>query len=56
MKTVYLLIPLAPLFGAIVAGLWGRTVGRAGARSSLGGRMVGSGTVFTRHPPVVRAL
>ena len=31
MKAVYLLIPLAPLFGAIVAGLFGRAVGRAGA-------------------------
>jgi NADH-quinone oxidoreductase subunit L len=31
MKTVYLLVPLAPLFGAIVAGLFGRAIGRAGA-------------------------
>jgi NADH-quinone oxidoreductase subunit L len=31
MKTLYLLIPLAPLFGAVVAGLFGRAVGRAGA-------------------------
>jgi NADH-quinone oxidoreductase subunit L len=31
MKAVYLLIPLAPLFGAIVAGLFGRAIGRAGA-------------------------
>jgi len=31
MKTVYLLVPLAPLAGAIVAGLAGRTIGRAGA-------------------------
>ena len=31
MKTIYLLIPLAPLFGAIVAGLFGKTIGRAGA-------------------------
>ncbi len=31
MKTTYLLIPLAPLFGAIVAGLFGKTIGRAGA-------------------------
>ncbi|PHV10800.1 NADH-quinone oxidoreductase subunit L [Chitinimonas sp. BJB300] len=29
--TLYLLIPLLPLFGAIVAGLFGRLVGRAGA-------------------------
>src|SRR5688572_18051424 len=31
MKTLYLLVPLAPLFGAIVAGLAGRAIGRAGA-------------------------
>ncbi|HYG55891.1 MAG TPA: NADH-quinone oxidoreductase subunit L [Burkholderiales bacterium] len=31
MKALYLIIPLAPLFGAIVAGLFGRQVGRAGA-------------------------
>jgi NADH-quinone oxidoreductase subunit L len=31
MKAVYLLVPLAPLVGALVAGLFGRAVGRAGA-------------------------
>jgi NADH-quinone oxidoreductase subunit L len=31
MKALYLIVPLAPLFGAIVAGLFGRAVGRAGA-------------------------
>jgi NADH-quinone oxidoreductase subunit L len=31
MKTLYLVIPFAPLLGAIVAGLFGRTIGRAGA-------------------------
>ena len=31
MKTLYLIVPLAPLFGAIVAGLFGRAIGRAGA-------------------------
>src|SRR5436190_7031651 len=31
MKTLYLLVPLLPLAGAVVAGLFGRTVGRAGA-------------------------
>jgi NADH-quinone oxidoreductase subunit L len=31
MKTLYLIIPLAPLAGAIVAGLFGRLIGRAGA-------------------------
>ena len=31
MKTLYLIVPFAPLAGAIVAGLFGRGVGRAGA-------------------------
>ena len=31
MKTLYLIVPFAPLVGAIVAGLFGRAVGRAGA-------------------------
>ncbi len=31
MKSLYLLVPLAPLFGAIVAGFFGRAIGRAGA-------------------------
>ncbi|MEX0637309.1 MAG: NADH-quinone oxidoreductase subunit L [Burkholderiales bacterium] len=31
MKTLYLLVPLAPLAGAILAGLCGRALGRAGA-------------------------
>jgi NADH-quinone oxidoreductase subunit L len=30
MKALYLLVPLAPLFGAIVAGVFGRAIGRAG--------------------------
>ncbi|MBI2753336.1 MAG: NADH-quinone oxidoreductase subunit L, partial [Betaproteobacteria bacterium] len=33
MKTLYLLVPLAPLAGSIVAGLFGRAIGRAGAHS-----------------------
>ena len=33
MKTLYLLVPLAPLIGAIVAGLFGRIIGRRGAHS-----------------------
>ena len=33
MKTLYLLVPLAPLAGAILAGLAGRAIGRAGAHS-----------------------
>ena len=31
MKALYLIVPFAPLVGAIVAGLFGRAVGRAGA-------------------------
>jgi NADH-quinone oxidoreductase subunit L len=31
MKTLYLIVPLAPLVGAIIAGLFGRLVGRTGA-------------------------
>ncbi len=31
MKSLYLLVPLAPLVGAIVAGLFGKAIGRAGA-------------------------
>ena len=31
MKTLYLLVPLVPLAGAIIAGLFGRAIGRAGA-------------------------
>ncbi|MBI3524819.1 MAG: NADH-quinone oxidoreductase subunit L [Betaproteobacteria bacterium] len=33
MKTLYLIVPLAPLFGAIVAGLFGKAIGRSGAHS-----------------------
>ena len=33
MKTLYLLVPLAPLAGAILAGLFGRALGRAGSHS-----------------------
>jgi len=33
MKTLYLLVPLAPLFGAIIAGLFGKAIGRAGAHT-----------------------
>src|SRR5476649_926771 len=31
MKTLYLVVPLAPLAGAVLAGLFGRGIGRAGA-------------------------
>jgi NADH-quinone oxidoreductase subunit L len=33
MKALYLVIPFAPLLGAIVAGLFGRQIGRAGAHA-----------------------
>src|SRR5690348_14084624 len=33
MNSLYLVVPLAPLAGAIVAGLFGRVIGRAGAHS-----------------------
>src|SRR5688500_15950774 len=33
MKAIYLIIPFAPLLGAIVAGLFGRQIGRVGAHS-----------------------
>ena len=33
MKTLYLVVPLAPLAGAIVAGLFGKAIGRVGAHS-----------------------
>ena len=28
MQTLYLIVPLAPLFGALVAGLFGKLIGR----------------------------
>ena len=31
MELVYLIVPIAPLVGAILAGLFGRAIGRAGA-------------------------
>ena len=31
MQQLYLLVPLAPLAGALIAGLGGRAIGRAGA-------------------------
>jgi NADH-quinone oxidoreductase subunit L len=33
MQSLYLLVPLAPLVGAIIAGLFGQTIGRVGAHS-----------------------
>jgi NADH-quinone oxidoreductase subunit L len=41
MRTLYLIVPLAPLLGAIVAGLFGRQIGRAGAHwVTIGGMVV----------------
>ena len=31
MQTLYLMVPLAPLAGAILAGLFGKVIGRAGS-------------------------
>ena len=31
MQQLYLLVPLAPLAGSLIAGLFGKTIGRAGA-------------------------
>ena len=31
MQTLYLIVPLAPLVGAIIAGLFGKLVGRTGS-------------------------
>jgi NADH-quinone oxidoreductase subunit L len=33
MQTLYLIVPLAPLAGAVIAGLFGRQIGRVGAHS-----------------------
>ena len=33
MEAIYLIVPLAPLLGALVAGLFGRAIGRAGAHT-----------------------
>ena len=33
MQKIYLLVPLAPLVGAILAGLFGKLLGRAGAHT-----------------------
>ena len=50
MKTLYLVVPLAPLAGAIVAGLWGRAIGRANAHRvtilSVLASFVGSCVIF----------
>jgi len=43
METLYLAIPLAPLLGAIIAGLFGKQIGRAGAHTVT---ILGVGVAF----------
>ena len=53
MENVYLAIPLAPLFGAIIAGLFAEKIGRAGAHwvtiLGVGASFVLSLLVFKHH-------
>ena len=51
MKTVYLLVALAPLAGAVIAGLFGRQIGRAGAHSvTIAGVAIAfAGSLVTLH-------
>jgi len=53
METVYLLIPLAPLAGAILAGLFGRVIGRAGAHWAT---IIGVGVSFVLSMVVFKQL
>lgn len=53
METIYLLIPLASLFGAIVAGLFGRFIGRTGAHTVT---ILGVATSFVLSLIVAKAL
>jgi NADH-quinone oxidoreductase subunit L len=53
METIYLLIPLASLFGAIVAGLFGRFIGRTGAHTIT---ILGVATSFVLSLIVAKAL
>ena len=49
MKSLYLMIPLAPLFGAILAGLFGKLIGRTGAHivTILGVAAAFAGSAYT---------
>ena len=49
MKSLYLMIPLAPLFGAILAGLFGKLIGRTGAHivTILGVSAAFAGSAYT---------
>ena len=53
METMYILIPLASLFGAVVAGLFGRYVGRTGAHVVT---ILGVATSFVLSLIVAKAL
>jgi len=53
METIYILIPLASLFGAVVAGLFGRYVGRTGAHVVT---ILGVATSFVLSLIVAKAL
>jgi len=53
METIFLLIPLASLFGAIVAGLFGRFIGRTGAHTVT---ILGVATSFVLSLVVAKAL
>jgi NADH-quinone oxidoreductase subunit L len=53
METLYILIPLASLFGAIVAGFFGRYVGRTGAHTIT---ILGVATSFVLSLVVAKAL
>ncbi|HXK55945.1 MAG TPA: proton-conducting transporter membrane subunit, partial [Gammaproteobacteria bacterium] len=48
METLYLIIVLAPLLGAIVAGFWGAKIGRAGAHWAASGS-VGISTLLSLY-------
>lgn len=51
MKSLYLMIPLAPLVGAILAGLFGKAIGRTGAHlvTILGVAAAFAGSAYTLH-------
>ena len=54
MKALYLLVPLAPLAGAILAGLFGKQIGRAGAHvvTILGVAIAFVASIAARSTPI----
>ncbi len=50
MQKIYLLVVLAPLVGALVAGFGGRLVGRAGAHTVTIAGVLVSTIALIRHP------